>query len=59
MEIGQQHVDGAKTIARRDEDRRLALEGAKLAVFAGGAFKQARRRGADRDDAPAARARLR
>ena len=57
MEIGQQRVDGAEAIAGRDEDRRLAFEGAKLAVLAGGAFEQPRRSRADGDDAAAARPR--
>ena len=57
MEIGQQRVDGAEAIAGGDEDRRLAFEGAKRAVLAGGAFEQPRRGRADGDDAAAARAR--
>ena len=57
VEIGQQHVDRAKPVARQDEQPRLAVEGPDLAAFGGGAFEEAHAGRADRDDAPAGRAR--
>ena len=53
MEVGEQHVDGAKAIARCDEDRGLAGERQNPAVRCGGAFQQAERGGADGNDAMA------
>jgi hypothetical protein len=43
VEIGQHRVHGAKTVARRDEQRRLARIGRERAVRGGGAFDQPQR----------------
>ena len=53
MKIGQQDIDSAKPIARRDEDRGVAAERLDGAVLARRAFQQPQRGGADRDDAAA------
>ena len=50
MEIGQQDIDGAKPIARRNEDRGIAGEWFDGAVLGRGALQQPQRGGADRDD---------
>jgi hypothetical protein len=39
MEVCQQDIDRAKTIARRDEDRGFGAKRLDGAVFAGGAFQ--------------------
>ena len=53
MEIGQQDIDRAEAVARRDEDRGLAGKRRDRAVLGRGAFQQPQRGGADRDDAAA------
>ena len=53
MEIGQQDIDRAKAIARRDEDRGLARKRLDGAVLGRSAFEQPQRGGADRDDTAA------
>ncbi|MNT08076.1 hypothetical protein D3C72_1428050 [compost metagenome] len=53
MEVGHQHVAGAEAVARRDEDGGVAVEGLDHAVLGGRAFQQAKRGGADADDAAA------
>ena len=55
MEIGQEQVDGAKAVAREDEEARLAVKFADGAILGGGAFEQAQAGRADRNDAARAR----
>ena len=54
MEVRHQKIDGAKAIARRDEDVGRAVEGMDRARLVRGRLKQPQRRRADGDDAPAA-----
>ena len=54
MEVGDEAVDGAEAVAGGDEDRGVALERPDPPGLVGGAFQQAQRGRADRDD-PAAR----
>src|SRR6185437_14141874 len=53
VEVGQQQIDGAETVAGRDEQRRAAGKGRDAAALVGGALEEAHAGGADRDDAPA------
>ena len=57
MKIGQQNIDRAKAITRRNEDRGFAAERLDRAVLGGSTFQQPQRGGADRDDAATLRAR--
>ena len=53
VEIGDEAVDTVEAIARRDEDRCVALERANHPVGTGSTLDQAQTGGADRDHAPA------
>ncbi len=55
MEVGQEAIDEAEAIARRDEQARLSVKGSEQAVIACRAFQQPERGGADRHDLPSPR----
>src|SRR5262245_37371290 len=57
VEVGEQEVDGAESIARGDEDVGLAAEGVDQPLFICSAFEKAQGRAADGDDATASCAR--
>ena len=54
MEIGEENIDRAKAIARRDEDRGFVRKRLDGAVVGRGTFQQPQRGSADRDDTAAA-----
>ena len=57
VEIGEQPLDDAEAVARRDEEPRFGLAGAHAPVVVGRRLERAQAGRADGDDAAAARAR--
>src|SRR6185437_1008648 len=57
MEVGEQDIDRAEAIARRDEQRGLAGERADMTLLVGSTLEEAQRRRTDGDDAAAFSAR--